>query len=291
MEIKNIKERWNTTILGILRELISICERHGLHYYCCAGTAIGAVRHHGIIPWDDDIDVIMPRPDYDRLLEIAQQEDFGQYELITPYNNPAYPLYFAKLSDRTTTLVEERERPCVIGLFVDIFPLDATSGDIEEARRERRRYSKLLNRLNAISTRNTFPEYISLLKKRKEWGRFVIKTAAWFFRSAIRRKLLKEMDIMSHRHDYAAAENVQVFTGSYGDREIFPKSWLGRGSLFEFDGLQVTLPEEYDKYLRHFFGDYMQLPPIEQRVEKHHRAYLNMDKRETTQEVMKKLRA
>lgn len=59
----------------------------------------------------------------------------------------------------------------------------------------------------------------------------------------------------------------------------------------QFDGLQVTLPEEYDKYLRHFFGDYMQLPPIEQRVEKHHRAYLNMDKRETTQEVMKKLRA
>ena len=134
MEIKNIKERWNTTILGILRELISICERHGLHYYCCAGTAIGAVRHHGIIPWDDDIDVIMPRPDYDRLLEIAQQEDFGQYELITPYNNPAYPLYFAKLSDRTTTLVEERERPCVIGLFVDIFPLDATASDIAEAR-------------------------------------------------------------------------------------------------------------------------------------------------------------
>ena len=233
----------------------------------------------------------MPRPDYERLIEIAKNGDFGKYELITPYNDESYPLYFLKISDKTTTLVEDREIPCVIGLYVDIFPLDATANDIAEARRERRRYSKLLNRLNAISTRNTFPEYISLLKKRKEWGRFVIKTAAWFFRSTIRRRLLKEMDIMSHRHDYAAAENVQVFTGSYGDREIFPKSWLGRGSLFEFDGLQVTLPEEYDKYLRHFFGDYMQLPPIEQRVEKHHRAYLNMDKRETTQEVMKKLRA
>ena len=77
MDIKNIKEEWNTTILDILKTFISICQRHNLHYYCCAGTAIGAVRHQGMIPWDDDIDVIMPRPDYDRFLEIARHEDFG----------------------------------------------------------------------------------------------------------------------------------------------------------------------------------------------------------------------
>ena len=133
MDIKDIKKEWNAKILDILKALTRICEDHGLTFYCCAGTAIGAVRHHGIIPWDDDIDVIMPRPDYDRLLEIAKKEDFGKYELVTPYDNEAYPLYFSKLSDKTTTLVEERERPCVIGLFVDIFPLDATDDEMYAA--------------------------------------------------------------------------------------------------------------------------------------------------------------
>lgn len=73
--------------------------------------------------WDDDIDVLMPRPDYDRLLEIAKHEDFGKYEVVTPYNNESYPLYFSKLVNRETTLIEEKERPCIIGLYVDIFLL------------------------------------------------------------------------------------------------------------------------------------------------------------------------
>ena len=76
MEIKSIKKEWNATILDILKAFMEICKTHNLRYYCCAGTAIGAARHHGMIPWDDDIDVLMPRPDYDRLLEIAKKEDF-----------------------------------------------------------------------------------------------------------------------------------------------------------------------------------------------------------------------
>ena len=290
MEIRNIKERWNATILDILKALMKICEQHNLRFYCCAGTAIGAVRHHGIIPWDDDIDVIMPRPDYDRLLEIAKTEDFGKYELVTPYNDESYPLYFSKLSDRTTTLVEERERPCVIGLFVDIFPLDPTDDDLEKAKTLKARYTKVINRLNAVTTRNTFGEYLSLLGDKKEWGRFAIKTAAFFFRSAIRRHLIRQMDGLSHLYDYDKAKNVQVYCGSYGFKEVFPKEWLGNGRMFKFEDTEVPLPEEYDKYLRHFFGDYMQLPPVEQRIEKHNRAYLNMDCREAKKDVLEKLK-
>ena len=269
MDIKKVKKRWNATILDILKAFMQICERHQLRYYCCAGTAIGAVRHHGIIPWDDDIDVIMPRPDYDRLLQIAKEEDFGNYEIISPYSDPTYPLYFSKLSDRTTTLIEERERPCVIGLFVDIFPLDATDDDIDEAKRLKDKYTKIINRLNAVSTHNTFGEYMHLLTDPKEWGRFAIKTLAFFCRTTIRRRLIAQMDEISHRYDYDQARNVQVYT---------------------FEGTEVPLPQEYDKYLRHFFGDYMQLPPVEQRVEKHHRAYVNLDRKETREEAVGKLR-
>lgn len=293
MDIKEIKEVWNARLMDNLKAFIDICQRHDLRWYCCGGTSIGAVRHNGIIPWDDDIDVMMPRPDYDRLLEIAKTEmphlqhgiGKNKYEIITPYNDSDYPLYFAKISDTTTTIVEERERPCVIGLFVDIFPLDATDDDTQEAIKTKARYAKLLNKLNAISTRNTFGEYIALLKDPKEWGRFAIKTAAWFCRSTIRKALIKKMDAISHRFDWDKARNVAVHTGSYGEREVFPKEWLGKGSTHKFEDIEVMLPEQYDTYLRHFFNDYMQLPPVEQRVEKHNRAYVNLDRREAIQDI------
>lgn len=289
MDIKNIKQEWNATILDILKAFMAICERHGLTYYGCAGTAIGAVRHHGIIPWDDDIDVIMPRPDYDRLLEIAQTEDWGKYELITPYKDDTYPLYFSKISDRETTLVEDRHIPCVTGLYVDIFPLDATDDDVATAQRLKDRYTKIINRLNAISTHNTWSEYISLLSHRKEWGRFAIKTIAFFCRKSLRRRLISQMDALSHRYDYDKAKNVQVYTGSYGHREVFPKAWLGKGRKFPFEDTEIPLPEEYDTYLRHFFNDYMQFPPVEQRIEKHNRAYLNIHRKESREEIRQKV--
>lgn len=206
MDIKNIKKEWNAKILDILKAFIHICDTHHLRYYCCAGTAIGAVRHHGMIPWDDDIDVIMPRPDYDRLIEIAQKEDFGKYEVVTPYNNERYPLYFSKLVDKSTTLIEEKERPCVIGLFIDIFPLDATDDDEEKAKALQRKYVKVINRLNAISTRNSFGEYLALLSDKKTWGRFAIKTAGFFFRPILRRRLIQQMDELSHLYDFDKAK-------------------------------------------------------------------------------------
>lgn len=289
MDIKDIKKEWNATILDILKAFMKICKDNGLTYYCCAGTAIGAVRHHGIIPWDDDIDVIMPRPDYDRLLEIAKTADFGEYEIITPYDDETYPLYFSKISNRNTTLIEDRQIPCVIGLYVDIFPLDATDDDVAKAKRLKDRYTKIINRLNAVSTHNTFGEYLSLLKKKEKWGRFAIKTLAFFCRSALRRHLIRQMDRLSHLYDYDKAKNVQVYTGSYGHREVFPKSWLGKGKEFPFEDTTVMLPECYDEYLRHFFNDYMQFPPVEQRIEKHNRAYLNIHKKETREEIRKKV--
>ena len=172
---------------------------------------------------------------------------------------------------------------------MDIFPLDATDDDIDKAHRLKDRYTKIINRLNAISTRNTFGEYMQLLTSTKTWGRFAIKTLAFFYRSAIRRRLIRQMDGMSHLYDYEKAKNVQVYTGSYGYREVFPKEWLGKGKTFPFEDTTVLLPERYDEYLRHFFGDYMQLPPVEQRIEKHNRAYLNMNAREPIEEVKKKL--
>ena len=101
--------RWNSIINGVMRHFIAICKEHSLTYFCCGGTAIGAVRHHGMIPWDDDVDVFMPRPDYDRFVQIASRQLPDGLELMTPYNKADYPLYFVKLCDSRTTLQDETQ--------------------------------------------------------------------------------------------------------------------------------------------------------------------------------------
>ena len=123
---------WKSIITDVLKEFQKICNRHQLTYYAIGGTAIGAVRHHGIIPWDDDIDVGMPRPDYERFLEICRTSDLGNYELVSNETHRNYNLPFPKFCNRNTTLVERMDVPCVIGLFIDIFPLDNTSDDMVE---------------------------------------------------------------------------------------------------------------------------------------------------------------
>lgn len=284
-----LQPRWNGIILDVLRKLIALCEEHHITYYCCGGTAIGAVRHHGMIPWDDDIDVFMPRPDYDRFLEVCRQADLDGYELHTPYNTDDYFMYFAKLCKKGTTILERRDTPCVFGLFVDIFPLDATADDMQEALRLKRRFTKLQNRLAIISSRSSFWQWLSLLGSVQEWGRFVYKMRAFLGRKSYRRQLLARLDGIAKRYRYGTTGHVVVYAGIYGDKEVYPAEWVSAPVMFPFEGMQVALSGGYDAYLRHFFGDYMQLPPVEKRQSHHCKEYFNLDAEEPLDVVMRKV--
>ena len=276
---KELQPRWNAVIIDVLSVFIRICEAQGLRYFCAGGTAIGAVRHQGMIPWDDDIDVFMPRPDYDRFLRLAAHSMPEGYEVLSPYATKDYPMYFAKMCNARTTLLENERIPCVFGLYIDIFPLDGACDDVETCYREKRRFKRLMNKLEAVSTRNSFGEYIGLLTKRREWGRFVVKTVAFCCRSWLRRRLLKQMDSIAYGHDYALSSRVVTYSGAYQRQEIYPKAWLETPQMFAFEGLMVNLPHDYDAYLRHFFGDYMTLPPVEQRASHHQKVFFDLDKR------------
>lgn len=281
---------WKRIITDVLREFHDICKENGLRYFACGGTAIGAVRHHGIIPWDDDIDVSMPRPDYDRLVEVCSKRDMGNYGLITPYNTQDYPLPFMKLANKNTTLIEEEDTPCIIGVYIDIFPLDGTSDDTEEAGRLKKRYNRLWNKLEAISTHNTFVEYISLLKKPHEWGRFVVKTIGYFFRNRTRAWLLRKLNDISFKHSFKTAKNVIVYSGSYGTREIMPKSFCeGNDLQMPFEDITVMMPSGYDEYLTRIYGNYMQLPPKEKQVSHHLHAVVDLTKRLDRKEALSRL--
>jgi len=282
--------QWNAIILDVLEKFISICKEHNLTYFCCGGTAIGAIRHHGMIPWDDDVDVFMPRPEYDRFVQIATQIDLGKYELVTPYTHDNYPLYFVKLCNRETTLQELEDTPCVYGLYIDIFPIDGAPDDYEQARAMERLFTKTKNKLEAISAHVTFFDYLHLLLIPKEWGRFVRKTIGFFFRNLYRQKLLQQMNNICYKYDYSTSKLVAVYCGSYGPKEVFPKDWLQGTIPFQFEGLTVDLPAGYDQYLRQYYGDYMQLPPAEKRQSHHLKAYFNLDAREPAKEVFRKVR-
>ncbi len=288
---KEQQPRWNAIIVDVLRAFDKICREQNLTYFCGGGTAIGAVRHHGIIPWDDDIDLFMPRPDYDRFLALTDGKELGDYEVLTPWNTDNYPFHFTKMCNRNTTLIEEVDTPCVTGLFIDIFPLDGTADDLAEAARLKRRFRKISNRLEAISTHNRFSDYLSLLGKRSEWGRFLVKTAGFFFRRPMRKALLGKMERICRWYDFASATNVVVYCGVYNEREIYPKSWAGHQVFFPFEGLEVPLSNGYDNYLRQFFGDYMQLPPEEKRVSHHVKAFFDMDRRWSDEELKPVLRS
>ena len=276
---KELQPRWNAVIIDVLSAFIRICEAQGLRYFCAGGTAIGAVRHQGMIPWDDDIDVFMPRPDYDRFLRLAAQSMPEGYEVLSPYATKDYPMYFAKMCNARTTLLENERIPCVFGLYIDIFPLDGACDDVETCYREKRRFKRLMNKLEAVSTHNSFGEYVGLLTKRREWGRFAVKTVAFCCRSWLRRWLLKQMDSIAYGHDYALSLRVVTYSGAYQRQEIYPKAWLETPHMFAFEGLMVNLPHDYDAYLRHFFGDYMTLPPVEQRASHHQKVFFDLDKR------------
>jgi len=282
-----LQPQWNAILTDVLREFINICKENNLTYFCCGGTAIGAIRHQGMIPWDDDIDVFMPRPDYDRFVEIAQNTDLGKYEIVSPFTHKDYPLYFVKLCNNKTTLMEEADTPCVYGLYIDIFPIDGASANYEEARAMERRFTKTKNKLEAISTHNTFKEYASLILSPKEWGRFVRKTIGFFFRNQYRKHLLKQLDSICRTYPFDHSELVAVYCGSYGPKEVFPRQWLEGTVQFAYEGLTVDLPSGYDGYLRQYYGDYMQLPPIEKRVAHHSKAYFNLKERLSDSDVLR----
>lgn len=281
---------WKRIITDLLREFHQICKENGLRYFACGGTAIGAVRHHGIIPWDDDIDVSMPRPDYDRLVEVCKQRDMGDYELSTPYNTDNYGVPFMKLCNRNTTLIEISQIPCLIGVYIDIFPLDGTSENRLEAENMMRKYQKLKNQLEAVSCRSSFLEHISLLTKLHEWGRFLIKTKAFFCRNSTRKSILSKIDHLTRQYPFETSKHVAVFCGSYGMKEIMPKSFCGGVDIpMPFENITVMMPSGYDEYLTRIYGDYMQLPPKEKRISHHFHAVVDLTRRLTKEEAKSRI--
>ena len=251
----------------MLRGFVETCEKLNLRYYVLYGTLLGAVRHKGFIPWDDDIDIGMPREDYEIFLAKAQDLLPKKYFLQDYKTDPAWTRCFAKIRDSETTFIESSVKDLKMnhGVYIDIFPLDFAP---ETKNRQKIFYYK--NRIyNSLTSKN----YCYKRKgwKQIQWVIFCIATCWYSSNRALknREKFLRKLKQSSF---YISPGGV------WRMREIAPVEWYGAGCEVEFEGLKVKAPKEYDKWLTHVYGDYMKLPPKEKRVTHHYTEVIDVEK-------------
>lgn len=242
--------------VDILSKVAEYCEKESIRYFLGYGTLIGAIRHHSYIPWDDDIDIVMPRPDYNsfvanfnktnNLIKVADRLTISNYEL--PY---------AKVYDTRTEMIEGMYKPnCQYGVYIDVFPIDGYK-DFKTVKRIHL-LSKFLNAKKAI------------VDKRRAWGKTIIISLGKFLLLCLSESaIINKINSLATRYEYESCEMVDSMMSPYRLREICPKKWFDNYILVEFEGKKYRIPENYDDYLRRIYGDYMKLPPKEKQVTHH----------------------
>ena len=282
-------DRWKDEIVRVLETFISICEQNDLSYFIAYGTAIGAVRHNGFIPWDDDVDVMMPRSDYNKFIDLLK-EDVDNCRLLRPLPYNYYYLPFAKLISTRTNLLEKRTLRCVLGAFVDIFPLDYLPDDIPTAEKIIRKFHKKLRCLLFLSSYYSILD-IQLLWRNKNYKEIIYAIYFSPFKRMRRRLLLHELSSLEKETiQYENSNFVGYLGGDYmGRGDMFPKSWFEGYSLVKFEKIFVRLCKGYDAYLFQIYNDYMKLPPVENRVSWHDVEYKSFETLMTYKELKKKI--
>jgi lipopolysaccharide cholinephosphotransferase len=237
---------------------IRICEKYRLRYFLIGGSALGAVRHSNFIPWDDDVDIGMPRTEYEKFLRLAQPDLPTGFFLQTNKTDPLYPLNFAKIRNNETAFIESDVSHLNMnhGVYIDIFPLD---GFPYKGISRTAIYKLFIILSTAIQTKLR-------LKHGNIASRILKNAISWMFTLETLRKTIDSLMI---KYDYNTSDTVFNWYGAWGLREAVPKDYFGEGCSVKFRGISVMIPSNYDSYLRSLYGDYMTPPPIEKRVSHH----------------------
>lgn len=251
-------------LLKILLAFDRVCSEHGLRYCICGGTMIGAVRHKGFIPWDDDLDVSMPRPDYDRLIAHAREWLPEPLELACAELDPDYPLPFAKIQDASTTLIERPHLYYLGGCYIDIFPFDAWPRNVVARRWQAVSYHFLKQALYLVH-RDPYKHG----RGPRSWTPLLARKL--FSMQGLQRAIRRVLT----RYDYSTASLASSYTD--GIRKILPKEIVDTYGPMEFEGHTVQGIIHSDPYLKCMYGDYMAVPPPEKRVQ-HNFHYLDLEK-------------
>ena len=248
--------------LMILKDFIGICEKYDLEYFVAYGTALGAIRHNGFIPWDDDVDVYLFRKDYEKFLEIMRTEDNNKYVVLCGENYDDYYSPFAKLSLKGTKFGTfwAANSNFDVGINIDIFPLDNVPNN---------RFKKYFFIKKSCFLHNFFflfrvicnDKYVS--KNKERIGRCIkylfklLHIKPSLFRKSQRKLALKYVN--------EDCEHVMDL-GAFKIKHSLPKIWFKHGKKVKFESIEVIIPEDYKNYLKMEYGEYMVLPPKNKRI-------------------------
>lgn len=249
--------------LGILKDFDSICRKNGLQYFLCGGSAIGYVRHGGFIPWDDDIDVGMSRYDYDKFLEIANREYSSKYTVVNNDTNKYFPLMNTRwgLNGTEFRTNDLKDIPGEFGIFLDIFCFDNIPDDDKLMKKQGTR-AWLLGKFAVLSGVKKPVVYYNGIKIDFFLfiGHYVLKlfhlTSSFFYKRALKWSLMYKDDDTKR---FAYMFDPKRYTSIVSKKDIYP---IKNG---KFEGIDVMIPHKIEKYLSVRYGDYMTLPPVEER--------------------------
>lgn len=261
------KKLW-AVMLDMTLEFDGICKKHGLKYFLWSGSMLGAVRHHGFIPWDDDIDVIMPRKDYETFLTLGY-EFRDPYFFQTPYTDPEYCYSFAKIRNSNTTGIIDlfRYQNFNHGIWISIMPLDNWKLEGGE-----QKYEKIKSLLLDCSTfmRIKNPNLSDQNRKRVE---------NFIKRGVNPLKIYEEIfrltgEYKDEKCEYVAHDSCTIF--SY-DHAVYPAEDFSEQLFVDVEGFKLPIPIGYDRLLTIMYGDYMKFPPVEERGVWHAGTTFNID--------------
>lgn len=250
-------------LFSILVEFDSFCRKHSIPYYLASGTCLGAVRHGGFIPWDDDIDVRIPRPHYERFIALASGLLANRYKVLAMETGPNHIYPFAKLVDTHTICIEKRIRKnAEDGIWVDVFPVDGCADPESIEFKKNQKKIKRLRGLLALSSTAAFisDSWIKTLPRLVCVGICKILGPRFF---------LSRIVSLAKKYDYDASEYVTLAVWGYGSRECTPKSVVDELIEKQFEGHSFYIPKNYDAYLTRMYGDYMTPPSKEKQIYRH----------------------
>ncbi|KEH99904.1 LicD family protein [Clostridium botulinum] len=257
--------------IEILLYFKKFCEKHDLIFYLCGGCCIGTIRHKGFIPWDDDIDVFMPRADYEKLAALWEKEaDTERYSLSRSNEKINYRHTDTTIQDNHTTFINKHSMDLDInhGLMLDVIPLDGCPSS-SFSRFFQIIYAMTYSLFNAQRLPDNQGKILRVLSK-------IILSI--FRSSRLRYKIWSYCERQMTKYSIKESEYItELVTGYKYLKNKYPKKIFEKQVYKEFEGYKMPIPSGYDTYLTMAFGDYMKLPSKEERVPKHNTVYVNLN--------------
>lgn len=249
----------------IAKEIDRLCVQNNINYFLVGGSLLGAVRHKGFIPWDDDLDIGMLRADYEKFLKIAPEMLDERYELIDWKSDPNYPHPMGKVIKKGTIYKESKRKDLGDqGIWVDVFPYDVADSEIGAFKRKIFKLKVLRCLIRAKCNYRTWYSDDGII-----WSKYIknlpFRLGAIFFSKDM---LINKYEQLSHADSMKSDEVFENGTENYADW-CFPKKFFAELIRMDFEDYQFYVPRNYHEYLNMAYGNYMTMPPVEERENRH----------------------